>query len=1223
MTVVNATQGLAQRPLLAAPLAFPLAGSVSTGNYVFELAFPAINSIFPAPMMVTHDGINDLIYVVDKSGILSVFPNDPAISATDVVTLLDWSANVRNYHEQGMLSMAFDPDFASNGYAYIYYIEGDSDNESDNGVFGDGVLERITLDNPFDPQSVDARLEILRVPQVGPDHKGSMMQFHPATGEFYMSFGDGGYGDTAIVPTEPDRRTNNSSQETDNLLGSFIRVNMRDTANSSGLYYDIPPDNPFVGDPAVRDEIWAYGHRNPWRWAFDTVAPYTLWETEVGQSGFEEVNLITAGGNYGWPICEGLTHRGSDGGDPNNTRSCTGDLIGPIGGYEHDQGASIIGGFVYRGTRLPALTGRFIYGDYVSKKIWSAGGVGDTDVLASDAFPSNIAAFGTDLSGEDVFVSAYGGEFGWTSEIYRMIDSDVQAAVIPAKLSATGIFANLPTRVAANGVIEYSVNADGWFDGLQARHFMALPNDQSINFAATDKWDLPIGTVLVKHLELPTSSNTTEPFETSVLFRQNSGNWAAANYRWNQTGTDADLVTTPGEETVSQYYNGSMSNVSHSIRSGAECSSCHIGVGSKDPLATDTRQLNGSFNYQGFTDAQLDVFNAIGLFANDIGSSTNHDAFSNPADLTANLDSRARAYLDTNCSHCHGGSFMDMNYDTPVREMEIMNIVRGSNYRMLPFDHTLSLLHTYQTDDANRMPKGSKLTNPLADQLIRDWINAVDASQSGVEVKATQTTIDSGDQVTLSAYGLYDNGFEAIVSENVSWTSSNSNVIAVSGSSSTLSVTGLSAGVTTISANNGGYSGSVEITVEGTGGNASALTIISSETVNLIAGETLPLVAIATVVEEGAEEEVGVNAPTNWSSSDPTVVSVSAAGVLTGENITGTVTITADYQGLSSSIDVENAGAAQYIFFNKPPQWTTVTTHIWTNEAGTLTNRSGAWPGMALTQSASEYGGDWLRLTIPADWLNSNYDINLIFSDSGNNQTADLSVNLMSPAWYDAQWLAAEPVGNGIVTGTQIQVGNGTVTLAGSDNLSGKLFATGTVVDISADVPGTGLAFIRWEGSGIAYLLNSNSPDTQMVVGNGLSQVVLAVFDLVSDDYVVGRENYNEQGCSGCHGSEGNAGTSLLGVSDNYSLAELIGYIEDNMPLGNAAACTGECASSIADMIMAGGYLPPENVCRADSLDDLIPQDRNYRLLSSLEYNNSVRDLLGLTGEVDVTSGNI
>jgi glucose/arabinose dehydrogenase len=1320
LTVVDATQGLAQRPLLATPLNFPLSGSVSNGNYTYELAFPAINSLFPAPMIVTSDGLNDLIYVVDKSGTLSVFPNDPAISTADVVTLLDWSATVRSYHEQGMLSMAFDPDFASNGHAYIYYIEGNNDNESDNGVFGDGVLERITLNNPLSPQSVAARVEILRVPQVGPDHKGSMMQFHPATGEFYMSFGDGGYGDTAIVPTQPDTRTNNSSQETDNLLGSFIRVNMRDTANAQGLYYDIPADNPFVADSAVRDEIWSYGHRNPWRWAFDTVAPYTLWETEVGQSGYEEVNIITAGNNYGWPICEGLTHRGSDGGDPNNDRSCTGDLIGPIGGYEHDEGQSIIGGFVYRGTSLPALTGRFIYGDYVIKKIWTAGGVGDTQVLASDAFPSNIAAFGTDLSGEEVFVSAYGGEFGWTSEIYRMVDSDVQAAVIPAKLSDTGIFADLPTRMAANGVIEYSVNADGWFDGLQARHFIAVPNDENINFADTDSWDLPVGTVLVKHLELPTSATTTVAYETSVLFRQNSGNWAAANYRWNAAGTDADLVTTPSEETVSQYYNGSMTEVTHNIRSGADCTSCHIGTGSKDPLATETRQLNGDFNYQGFNDNQLDVLNNIGLFANDIGSAINQEAYSNPADTTADLDLRARAYLDANCAHCHSGSFMDMDYDTPVGEMDIMNVIRGSNYRMLPFDHTASLLHTYQTDDANRMPKGSHLTNPLADQLIADWIDALDASQTGMLVKlaATQDLV-SGSALTLSAFASFDNGFEAIPSGNVSWSSSNSNVIAVNGNSPILSLIAQNAGVTTISADSGGYSGSVEVTVVGaptqpsnftalatlstaitltwnddatdelgyvvsrainasgpfsiiatlpansdsladsgltadtqyyyqlvaTGSNADAtavstntttpngglidsLAIISSAinnpSVTLIAGETLPLVAVATLGdEEIGEEEVGVGTAANWSSSDPTIVAISASGVLTGGNVAGTVSITADYQGISSSIDVDNVGPAQYLYFNKPLQWTTVTSHIWTNEAGTLTIRSGAWPGTVQTQSASAYGGQWLRLTMPIDWLNSNADINIIFSDSGNGQTADLNINLSNPAWYDGQWLATEPMGNGITAGTQIQVGNGSVTLAGSDNLSGKLFAPGTVVDINADIPGTGLAFSHWEGSGIAYLLNVTNPNTQMVVGDGLSQVLLAVFDSVIDSGAVGREYYNNQGCSGCHGSEGNGSTSLLGVPNSYTLAQLIGYIEDNMPLGNAAACIGECASSIADMIMAGTYLPPENVCRADSLDDLVPQDRNYRLLSALEYNNSVRDLLGLTGDVDVTSGNI
>ncbi|MBU2870086.1 starch-binding protein [Colwellia sp. E2M01] len=1310
LTVVNATQGIAERQQLAAPLNFPLSGNVSSSNYEYESAFPALDGSFISPVMVTNDGLNDLIYIVDKSGKVLVFPNDPTVTPAQVNTLLDISNEVRDYHEQGLLSIAFHPNFATNRLAYIYYIEGDNDNESDNGVFGDGVLERITLDDASNPTIAESRIEVLRIPQPGPDHKGSMMQFHPSTGEFYMSLGDGAYGDTALIPTQPDPRTNNSAQETTNLRGSIIRLIMRETPNVNGKYYDIPSDNPFVNDDSVRDEIWSFGHRNPWRFSFDHQAPYTLWQTEVGQAGFEEVNIIQAGGNYGWPICEGNTHRGNDGGDPNNSRSCSGDLIAPVGGYTHDTGSvSIIGGFVYRGTALPALTGRFIYGDYVSKKIWSAV-EGDPNKLVSDAFPSNISSFGTDMSGEEVFVTSHGVEYGGLSILYRMIDSEAQAAVIPAKLSNTGIFADLITQTPVHGVIEYDVNSDGWFDGLKARHFFAIPNESNIEFNEDEVWNLPVGSVLVKHLSLPVNATNTTPFETSVLFKQVSGKWASANYRWNPQGTDADLVNEAFNETVAQYYNGATTNVNRQVRSGAECTSCHLGTGSKEPLAITTAQLNRDLNYQGVVSNQVDLFNQLGLFTNTIAGANSLTAYPDPEDTSADIDNRARAYLSTNCAHCHDGSLMDLNYDTPVNQMDIMNIQRSGVYRMLPFDHAASLIHIYQTDDANRMPKGSVLTNPLADDLIAAWIDGQTATQTGMEVTVKQSPIVPNSQVTLSSFGLYDNGFKTIPITAVEWVSSDTSVIDPIGSSATINTIAGNTGVTTVWASNNGYVGSIDIAVVGapnqptnfsatstsadsitltwndnadneqnyllsrstntngpfaplitlnqnsnafidTGlevntlyyyqliavaenanslavtaststqdtGSIDSIELISNQTTRLIAGETKQLVAVA----HAGDITRGITLGASWISSNTAIVNVSSAGLLTAGNTAGTADITINYQGKTDNITVTNIGAGQYAYFNVPSNWDTPMVYIWTNENGTETDRSAAWPGTDLTEIATEFGGTWLRFSLPTAWANSNGNVNIIFSNNEANQTENLTVGLANPSWYDNGWLAQAPSGNGVETGGQVQVGNGSVHLNGSDNLSGKLFTRGTVVDINANSAGTGLEFSGWEGSGIAYLVDPSQANTQLVIGDAFSYTLLAVFDSVNDPYVQGRTFFNEQGCTGCHGTAGDSGTSLLNVANNYSLSQLTNYIENNMPIGNAAACTGDCASSTADMILAGAYSAPANMCNATDLNDLIPQDRSYRLLSTLEYNNSIRDLLGLANNVDVTSGRI
>lgn len=1324
LTVVNVTQGMPERPKLSAPLNFPLTGNVSSGNYKYEFAFPALNDAFSSPVMVTNDGLNDLIYVVDKSGKVFVFPNNSNVTSVQVNTLIDISSEVRDYHEQGLLAIAFHPNFASNRFAYIYYIEGNSDTESDNGAFGDGVLERITLNDASNPTQVSARVEVLRIPQPGPDHKGSMMQFHPVTGEFYMSIGDGAYGDTAITPTQPDPRTNNSSQQTTNLRGSFIRLIMRETPNIKGLYYDIPSDNPFIDDANVRDEIWSYGHRNPWRFSFDSEAPYLLWQTEVGQAGFEEINIIEAGGNYGWPICEGLNHRGSDGGDPNNTRTCSNDLIAPVGGYAHDTGSvSIIGGFVYRGTAFPALNGRFIYGDYVSKKIWSAV-QGDTNQLVSDAFAGNISSFGTDMSGEAIFVTSHGAEYGGLSIIYRMVDSDAQAAVIPNKLSKTGLFADLIHQYPVHGVIEYDVNSDGWFDGLIARHFVAIPNESVVEFNPDDIWNLPIGSVLVKHLSLPTQIESTEdsttrstPFETSVLFKQNAGNWASANYRWNAQGTDANLVTQAFNETVEQFYNGSLRNIIRQVRSGAECTSCHLGTGSKEPLAISTAQLNRDFNYQGVVANQINLFNQLALFGPPIASADSFTAYPDPQNTSANLDKRARAYLDTNCAHCHDGSLMDLNYDTPVNKMDIMNVKRSDVYRMLPFNHSASLLHIYQTDDANRMPKGSTLTNPLAAQLIADWIDGQSATQTGLIVALDEpideTAIVPNSRVTLSTYAMYDNGFESIPTNPVTWSSSNTEILNPLGSEPIVTSTAGNAGNTTVWADYMGQIGSIDITVLGapnqptnfsatsTGSNSIILTwndvaddeqsyilsrsinnagpfspiitlsqnsneffdngltsnttyyyqliasgtntdsiavttntttknadpidqisIISTPLPNLIAGESQQLAAVAYT---NGENE-GITLAANWLTSDDSIVSVSSTGLMTAGNTAGTAIVTATYQTQTASVTVVNQGAGQYVYFNVPSNWDTPSAYIWSNENATLTTRSADWPGNELNTSANLFGDTWLRLTLPATWANSNGNINIIFSNNGVNQTADLTANIASPMWYDDTWLTAAPTSNGVETGSQVQVGNGTVTLNNSANLSGKLFATGTVVNINADAAATGLEFSGWEGSGVAYLVNPSQENTQLVVGDALSYTLLAVFNSVSDPYLTGRTFYNNQGCAGCHGSDGAqniGGKSLLNAINRYDLNSLTAYIENNMPFGNAAACTGDCATSTASLILAEAYTAPTNICNSTDLDDLIPQNRSYRLLSTLEYNNSIRDLFALENNVDVTSGRI
>ncbi|GAA5214199.1 starch-binding protein [Corallincola platygyrae] len=1314
IAVVDSGYGYASRPQLAQPLNFPTTGQVSSGNYGFENAFPNLEGVFGAAVLVLHDGFNDLLYVVDKPGRIYAFPNRGDVTQLEVTTVLDIRNVVRDYHEQGLIGMAFDPDFANNGYFYIYYIHGLNDNESDGGNYGDAILERWTMADPANPAGVvaDSKVEILRVPQFGPDHKGGMLQFHPTEGYLYLSIGDGAYGHSATQSFPEDPRTNNSPQETDNLRGSMIRIEVLDSP-VDGKYYAIPSDNPFVGDPNVLDEIWSYGHRNPWRWAFDTVAPYTLWETEVGQQGYEEVNIIEPGKNYGWPICEGPINRGELGGDNTSNLSCEIDFVPPVGGFYHTGSSSIIGGFVYRGNQLPGLNGRFIFGDYNSKKIWSIA-QGEEKVTLSDAFPENIASFGTGLDGSDIFITTYGIEFGdGSSRIYRVVDQDAQQAIVPAKLSDTGIFSDVAQRIPASGLIPYELNSDAWFDGAIATHYMAIPNDQVLTFAEDGNWTFPVGSVLIKHLEVTTDADgNTRPVNTAVLFKQVSG-WEAANYKWNASLTDADLVTEFETINVNEWVDGALVSRERVIRTGNECASCHVGNGSKDPLSMFTRQLNGDAQYPSMVDNQLRTLDFIGMFDQPLGNASSYPAFVDPADTTADVNERAYTYMDTNCAHCHQSeSFMDLRYETPIGDKQIVGVgTSGDLYRVDPFHPENSVVYVFQTTDGNRMPKGSKYTNPLAVSLFDQWISAQNAIVTGVELAVSNQAPELNETVTLSVADLYDNGFTAPVTETVIWNSSDPAILDLSSATgSSVQVVARAAGEVTIMATVNGASDSMTLLVgsgpakptnfsaqalsstaislswtdnaedetgyqlyrrlqpndnwellvdlaansvshvdsglsagtayyyqlvannaegsspavfssvstqSGNSGSYDSIAVVPGD-ITLLAGGTQQLVAVGNHVD-GRD---GITYDVTWSVDDTSIATVDASGLVTGGTTAGVTTLRiVTGEGQEAQIQIENLGEGFYVYFQQPGNWAQASMYTWYGPQGNETQGLGIWPGTEM-EASPEYGGLWKRMLIKEEFFGGTNSVNLIFNcGSDECQTDDLILTRGSTnVWFaDNAWLAQAPEVDGAPAGTQVQVQNGRISLPGSTaNLTSKLFVAGTVADVVADEAGPGQRFAGWEGTGTALLLDPNSPSTKLVIEDALSLTLLAVFESIEDTHKAGREQY-QQMCAGCHGSEGGGSPSLMDIASRMTLADLTDYIEVSMPKGNVGACVGDCAADVAAMVYEEAYTVPDELCDATSLADMVPPDRGFRLLTAYEYNNSVRDLLGLQNDVNVT----
>ena len=331
--------------------------------------------VFAEPIELTHAGDGSgLVYVAEKAG--RVRAVNPATNTAE--TVLDIASLVRNSGEQGFLGMAFHPSFAANGYLYVHYTG------RTNGVAGTTVVARYTRSAAtpavFDPASAQV---VLTLNQPFSTHNGGKLAFGP-DGYLYLSLGDGGDAN------DPGNRAQNRTL----LFGKMLRLDVDHPAG--GLAYGIPPTNPFAGNTAgYREEIYAYGLRNTFRFSFDR-ATGTLWAADVGQSAYEEINLVTSGGNFGWRVAEGLHCN-----IPSTGCDRTG-FTDPVYEYDHTANdCSVTGGFVYRGTRNPDLAGSYVFGDYCTGNLWALSYDGTTATrrtLATIGF--GLLSFGEDAAGD-------------------------------------------------------------------------------------------------------------------------------------------------------------------------------------------------------------------------------------------------------------------------------------------------------------------------------------------------------------------------------------------------------------------------------------------------------------------------------------------------------------------------------------------------------------------------------------------------------------------------------------------------------------------------------------------------------------------------------------------------------------------------------------------------------------------------------------------------------
>lgn len=366
-------------PLIVVFLLFAFCSDTTTNEsetgpptYKAVEAFPKLSFKRPVDLQYPPDSTNR-IFVVEQAGIISVFPNDPDAETKE--TFLDIRAKVDDGgNEEGLLGLAFHPDYKTNGFFYVNYTAS-SPNRT--------VISRFKVSdsnpNQADPGS---EAELLTFTQPYSNHNGGQVSFGP-DGYLYIATGDGGSGGD---PQE-------NGQDRSTLLGKILRIDVDNP--EGGKQYGIPPDNPFADNDQYRPEIYAYGLRNPWRFSFDP-ASGRLWAGDVGQNAWEEIDIIEKGGNYGWNTME-ANHCF----DPRNGCDRS-DLKTPIHEYGRDEGISITGGFVYHGPSLPELKGKYIYADYATRRVWSLDHTDLSNPANTLLFEAdfNISSFGVDQNHE-------------------------------------------------------------------------------------------------------------------------------------------------------------------------------------------------------------------------------------------------------------------------------------------------------------------------------------------------------------------------------------------------------------------------------------------------------------------------------------------------------------------------------------------------------------------------------------------------------------------------------------------------------------------------------------------------------------------------------------------------------------------------------------------------------------------------------------------------------
>ncbi len=620
-------------------------------------------------------------YLATQPGLVHRFSADGG--GAEVV--LDLSAQVVLASEAGLLGIAFHPDFASNGEVFLSYTA------MGGPVFSSTISRFHSSDGgrTIDPASEEV---VLSLDQPYSNHNGGDLAFGP-DGYLYFGFGDGGAGG------DPQ----GNAQNPDTLLGKLIRIDV-----DGGDPYAIPADNPFAAGGG-RPEIFALGLRNPWRFSFDRDTG-ALWAGDVGQNLWEEVNKIELGKNYGWDIKEGPDCFEADTCDESA-------LAPPVAYYRNTGAASVIAGLVYRGSKIPAIAGFFIYTDFYRGTIWGVK-EGSEPVVLTEVGQAGLVGFAEDADGELYALDYQGG-------IYQLRAADPPTGpALPNLLSGTGCVAETDVQAPPAHAIPYELNLPFWSDGADKQRWMIVPDGEAITVDDGGDWQFPAGSTLIK-----TFYRNERPLETRLFVRHDDGAWAGYSYAWDAEAREATLLAAGETRTID--------GAPWIFPERSDCMYCHSEAAGFS-LGLETSQLLRTIT--GPDGAPVDQLDALV----DRGVLRSRPSGEPLPAITSDapLETRARAYLHVNCSPCHrpdgpdGRANMDLRFTTPLAETAVCDASPRAgdldlpDARLIrPGDPANSVLSArMRSTGSTRMPAlASAVIDTEGAALIDAWISSLAA----------------------------------------------------------------------------------------------------------------------------------------------------------------------------------------------------------------------------------------------------------------------------------------------------------------------------------------------------------------------------------------------------------------------------------------------------------------------------------------------------------------